>query len=240
VAVPDSERTASQYDAMAVEYANDNDDNSWNAYYERPATIELLGDVAGLDVLEVGCGSGPLTEWLVAQGARVTAFDVSPRMLQLAKERVGDSAQFLVADVTQPLTFAADQSIDIVVASLVLHYIEHWEPVLTELRRALRPDGTLVFSTHHPAMDWRIHSPDDYFAKKQITETWDKGPGHYEVTFWRRPLTEMTAAIGSAGFVIDKLIEPKPVPELEATNRRHFRMLSTRPQFLFFRLRVLA
>jgi 2-polyprenyl-3-methyl-5-hydroxy-6-metoxy-1,4-benzoquinol methylase len=59
--VGDSERTASQYDAMAVDYTADNSDNATNAYYERPAMIDLLGDLEGSRVLDAGCGAGQLT-----------------------------------------------------------------------------------------------------------------------------------------------------------------------------------
>jgi ubiquinone/menaquinone biosynthesis C-methylase UbiE len=62
---------------MAVEYDRHNASSAANSYYERPATIELLGNVHGKRVLEVGCGTGPLTEWLVAHGAAVVACDVS-------------------------------------------------------------------------------------------------------------------------------------------------------------------
>ncbi|MFA5884036.1 MAG: class I SAM-dependent methyltransferase [Acidimicrobiia bacterium] len=56
--------------------------------------VSLLGDVAGCRVLEIGCGAGPLTAWLVDHGATVTAMDVSPEMLRLAQQRVGGSADF--------------------------------------------------------------------------------------------------------------------------------------------------
>ena len=67
---------------MAVEYDRHNARSAANSYYERPATIELLGSVYGKRVLEVGCGSGPLTEWLVDHGAAVVACDVSATMLE--------------------------------------------------------------------------------------------------------------------------------------------------------------
>lgn len=223
-----------QYDAMAAEYAADN--NTYNAYYERPATIALLGDIRGKNVLDVGCGAGQLTEYLVEHGAKVTASDVSAEMVRLAKIRVGDRAGFVVTDIEEPLTFADDGSFDIVVASLVLHYLRDWEPVLREFRRVLRPNGAVVFSTHHPTMDWEL-SPGDYFATRQITEMWKKGSGEFEVTFWRRPLTEMTRAIAAAGFLIEQLVEPQPVPELRERSPRDYATLSTKPRFLFFRLR---
>jgi 2-polyprenyl-3-methyl-5-hydroxy-6-metoxy-1,4-benzoquinol methylase len=50
-----------------------------------PATMALLGNVAGLRALEVGSGPGVLTTWLVEQGAVVTAMDVSAVMLGLAR-----------------------------------------------------------------------------------------------------------------------------------------------------------
>jgi len=65
----DSARTASEYDAMAVEYDRHNASGAANSYYERPATIALLGEVNGKQVLDVGCGTGPVTEWLVDHGA---------------------------------------------------------------------------------------------------------------------------------------------------------------------------
>lgn len=45
------------YDAFAAAYTADNESNAWNAYYERPASLALLGDVAGLRVLDAGCGA---------------------------------------------------------------------------------------------------------------------------------------------------------------------------------------
>jgi SAM-dependent methyltransferase len=234
--VNDGKRSATQYDAMAEAYASDNVDSPFNAYYERPATQRLLGDVAGKRVLEVGCGAGPLTEWLVNKGASVTAMDVSPRMVGMAKARLGNRARILKGDLTAPLAFASDASFDLVVASLVLHYLRDWIGPLRELRRVLLAEGALVFSTHHPTMDAQIHSPDDYFATKQITETWTKGTGTFEVTFWRRPLTAMAEAIEAAGFLIERLVEPKPDSDLAQRDSESYQLLTTQPRFLFFRL----
>jgi len=236
----DGERVGRQYDAMAQAYAADVEDNAFNAYYERPATIRLLGDVAGKRVLEVGCGPGSLTSWLVQAGATVTAMDVSEEMVRTTRRRVGDRAQVLLADLEQPLRFLANGSVDLVVASLVLHYLRDWDRVFREFRRVLASDGLVVFSTHHPAMDWQLHRPDDYFAVDQITESWNKGGRDFPVTFWRRPLTAMTSAITAPGFVIESISEPKPTPELAQRDASAYRLLLTKPAFLFFRLRLSA
>jgi SAM-dependent methyltransferase len=221
---------------MSTAYRAGNDEGSFNAYYERPATISLLGDVTGLRVLETGCGPGALTQWLLDNGATVTALDVSPEMVRLAGERVGDRARILTADLAEPLTFMADASVDLVVASLVLHYLADWIAPLAEFHRVLAPGGAVVFSTHHPAMDWQLHSRDDYFAIKQVTETWHKDGQPFDVTFWRRPLTAMAAAINSADFVIDRLVEPEPLSELQQRDPQDYDKIRSRPRFLFFRL----
>ena len=233
--VNDGTRSAAEYDAMASRYVPKNEDGAFNALYERPATFALAGDVQGLRVLEVGCGAGPLTELLVDAGAEVTAVDVSSKMLELAHARLKHNATLLMADISKPLEFAEDRSFDLVVGSLVLHYVERWEPVLLEFRRLLRPGGAVVFSTHHPTMDWEL-APDDYFATCQVTDRWTMGDRTFDVTFWRRPLTAMTAAIAAAGFLIEQLVEPQPSPELADRDAETYRALATSPRFLFFRL----
>ncbi len=232
----DGKLAASQYDAMGTTYRAANDEGPFNAYYERPGTIALIGDVNGQRVLEAGCGPGALTAWLADNGASVTAMDVSPEMVRLATERLGHRARILNADLAEPLGFAPDASADLVVASLVMHYLADWTGPLAEFYRVLEPDGAVVFSTHHPAMDWQQHSRDDYFKVLQVTETWDKDGQPYEVTFWRRPLTAITAAISNAGFLIDRLVEPAPLPSLQQHDPRAYDKIRTRPNFLFFRL----
>lgn len=221
---------------MGAAYRAANDEGSFNAYYERPATISLLGNVTGLRVLEAGCGPGALTEWLCDHGASVTAFDVSPEMVRLTRERIGQRARVLTADLAEPLAVVTDASADLVVASLVLHYLADWTVPLAEFHRVLAQDGAVVFSTHHPAMDWQLHSPDDYFAIKQVTETWHKGGRPFSMTFWRRPLTAITAAISDAGFIIERIVEPPPLPELQQRDPQDYNKIRTRPRFLFFRL----
>ena len=155
-------------------------------------------------------------------------------MVNIARDRLGRLATFTVGDLSEPLPFESGL-FDVVVASLVMHYIEGWTPVQKEILRVLTPDGSLTLSTHHPTVDWRVHSRADYFAKKQSTETWTKGGRPFEVTTWRRPLSEIGNEIRKAGFAIDLLAEPMPVDSLLEIDPSTDEYLRTRPHFLFVR-----
>jgi predicted TPR repeat methyltransferase len=113
-------------------------------WYDRPAILRLAGEVAGRRVLELGCAAGVLTGQLADRGADVLALDREPQMVALARRRLQ------AADLQRPLDMVADASIGLVVASLVLHYLRDWRPLLAELHRCLAPPGALVFSVHHP------------------------------------------------------------------------------------------
>ena len=73
------------YDSFAAAYTAANENIVVNAYYERPAMLELAGDVAGRRILDAGCGSGPLFAALRDRGAIVTGFDKSAGMVELAR-----------------------------------------------------------------------------------------------------------------------------------------------------------
>ncbi len=233
----DGIRAAKQYDAMAEKYSDANDDGVYNSLYERPAMLSILGPLTGARVLDVGCGAGQLSAELADRGASVTGVDVSPAMIEIARGRLGARARFEVADIDDPLPFATD-SFDLVVASLVLHYIEDWVPALTEIRRVLTPAGKVTLSTHHPTMDWKLHSPENYFATKQVTETWTKGGSPFDVTYWRRPLTAMSEQFKAAGFAIETLVEPMPDRGLAARDAAQNEYLTTHPHFLLAALVV--
>jgi ubiquinone/menaquinone biosynthesis C-methylase UbiE len=156
-------------------------------------------------------------------------------MARLAQKRVAQRAHVLTADLSEELP-VPDASVDLVVASLVLHYLADWTLPLAEFHRVLAQDGAVVFSTHHPTMDWQLHSPDDYFAIKQVTETWLKDGRPFSVTFWRRPLTAIAEAISDAGFLIERILEPPPLPELQQRSPQDYNTIRTRPRFLFFRV----
>jgi SAM-dependent methyltransferase len=92
-------------------------------------------------VLELGCGAGDLSVQLLRRGARLTAIDVSPAMIELARRRAPE-ARFLLAPAEQ--TGLPDESFELVVGKWVLHHVDV-AAAATEIRRVLRPGGRAVF-----------------------------------------------------------------------------------------------
>ncbi|MHA1124396.1 MAG: class I SAM-dependent methyltransferase [Candidatus Heimdallarchaeota archaeon] len=228
---------ASYYDEMDDAYIRKTERNIHNAYYERPAIKALITDIKEKKVLEAGCGGGVLTEWLVNEGANVTAFDISEKMIGYAKKRLGNKAEILVADLSEPLTFVTDNSIDIIVASLVLHYVSNWLPFFEEFKRVLKEDGSIVFSTHHPHADWKWHDRPNYFKKELYEETWQIEGKPYTVKYYHRTLANMFAIFKKYGFYVDVLLEPLPVKEGKEIDPKSYERLLKNPQFLFIRLK---
>ncbi|HEV2131364.1 MAG TPA: class I SAM-dependent methyltransferase [Longimicrobiaceae bacterium] len=221
------------YEEIADRYAASVDTKPQNAFYERPAMLSVLPPLAGARVLDVGCGSGWYAEYLVRQGAAVTAFDNAPRFVELTRARVGDRARVLQADLAQPLSFAPDDAFDLVLCPLVLHYVQDWRAVFAEFRRVLRPGGWLVFSTHHPFMDWQEFRTEDYFRAELLEDDWKIGT----VSFYRRPLTAMSEDLAGAGFVIERLLEPQPTEEYRRADPEGYERLMKNPWFLVIRAR---
>lgn len=201
--------SADAYDRFADDYEAENASSLLNAYYERPAVLDLAGDVRGRTVLDAGCGSGPLAAELVARGADVVGFDGSPEMIDLARRRLGEAVPLTVHDLAEPLPYA-DETFDDVVASLVLHYLEDWDGPLAEIRRVLKPGGRLIASVNHPFAQVLNAPTEDYFATRLYDEDVELAGKRTVLTFWHRPLREVVRAVTGAGLSIRVIDEPAP------------------------------
>jgi ubiquinone/menaquinone biosynthesis C-methylase UbiE len=107
-------------------------------------------DIAGRDVVEIGCGTGKNTEWLAEHAASVVALDLSPEMLAKARKRVTSShVSFLEHDIqrTWPLP---DESVNAVIGNLVLEHVSNLRIIFHEAQRVLRSNGTLFICELHP------------------------------------------------------------------------------------------
>jgi SAM-dependent methyltransferase len=232
----DATRAARTYDAMGPAYADDTRTHPINAAYERPAMLAMTGEVQGKRVLDVGCAAGTLSSILADRGAYVLGIDVSERLVEIARREHGGRAQFRVADVGSPMPFLAAESFDFVIASLVLHYLRDWAVPLREFHRVLRPGGALLISTHHPTRDIEVSDPPaPYFDLILLSESWNKGGTEFDVRFYHRPLSAIVDAVVDAGFVIERIPEPRPDPAAFTGWPGLFERMSSGPWFLFIR-----
>jgi SAM-dependent methyltransferase len=236
------------YEQFAQRYADYVLTKPHNAYYDRPAVLSMLPDVAGKRVLDAGCGPGLYTQALLERGAEVVAFDVTPAFVRITQERVGKRARVLRADINQPLTFADDASFDLVIAPLVFDYVPDLAPVYAEIARVLNPGGYLVYSVSEPHSLWeylkrRVIPESDrdarawsYFKREQFTTTWRGfGKPEPEITSYHRPLADFLNPMIQNGLHLDELLEPQPTPEFADHDPERYERMMRNPLFMVIR-----
>ena len=222
-----------QYDVFADEFLGHAEDGFYNAYVDRPACLRLLGEVAGRRVLDAACGPGLYAAELARRGAEVVGFDHSPRMVEISRARVSQG-DFRVHDLADPIGWLPDRSVDLALCALAIEYVDDRVAALRELRRVLRPGAALVLSRQHPTGDWLRHRG-NYFDLRVVEEIWLRS---WHVRYWLAPLETTCTEFAEAGFLIERLVEPRPLPEAATVDRDRYHRLATEPTgFIAFRLR---
>ncbi len=141
--------TREGYDRWAHIY--DDEDNPLIAM-ETARFRQLLGDVQGLTIADIGCGTGRQTVAMAASGANVTAVDFSVGMMSKARAKPeAANVKFVQQDLARGLPFAS-QAFDRVTCCLVLDHIIDLTSVLGDMARICRPTGFVLISVFHPAM----------------------------------------------------------------------------------------
>lgn len=134
--------------------------NTWSQQYDTNANStrdlegqvlrKVLDNVPFTRVLEIGCGTGKNTEWLVQRAKHITAVDLSEGMLSKAREKVPSSkVRFVQADILEPWRFS-NGPYDLITFSLVLEHIEHLGPVLKGAAEHLAHGGHVFIGELHP------------------------------------------------------------------------------------------
>jgi SAM-dependent methyltransferase len=209
---------------------------------EHGAFIEMIGDVAELRVLDLGCGGGQLASYVAGKGAAsVTAIDASERMLRVARERWPHPRVDFQRIAIEDAVFG-DGAFDLVVSSLAFHYVADYEALIASIARWLIPGGRLVFSIEHPIYaarstdegwvgdaGWAI---DEYAVEGQRNREWFMTG----VRRYHRMLSTLLNGLSDAGLRIDRVEESWPTEAWLQTHPEHVEELR-RPMFLLVQAR---
>jgi ubiquinone/menaquinone biosynthesis C-methylase UbiE len=173
--------------------------NSWAAQYdtnenktrdlEGLALKKLLSGKTFKHCLEVGCGTGKNTQWLLTICDQMTAIDLSQGMLDIAKNKIqSDKVNFIEGDISNDWTFA-NQTYDLVTFSLMLEHIEDLDAVFQKLAK-VSDTGTRVYIGE-------LHPFKQYAGSKARFET---ETGTQVVTCFNHHVTDFIQAANASGF----------------------------------------
>jgi SAM-dependent methyltransferase len=214
---PDWDRYADEYQATHGAFLGDIG-FVWGPEGHTEADLGVLGDVDGLDVLEVGSGAGQCSRWVRSRGGRAVGLDLSFRQLQHSR-RIDEDSGLRVPSVLGTATDLpfADSSFDIVFCSFgALQFVADLPDAVAETARVLRPGGRFAFSITHPTR-WMF--PDDPTEAGLVAgqSYWDRRPyveiddetGVVSYVEHHRTLGDWVAVLAGHGFHIDTLLEPE-------------------------------
>lgn len=223
------------FDQLAIVYENTVDTTSlYNSEYERPSMLEQLPlDLSNLNVLDAGCAAGWYTDQLLQRGAKVVATDLSQEMVEATKRRVEEKATVICLDLEEKLPFE-NNTFDLIISSLTLHYIKDWNNTFSEFKRILKPNGLFLFSIHHPFTDVQLLEDANYFTTELIIDEWKKEGKSFKVPFYRRPLQSIINETVNY-FSIEEVIEPVPTMGFKEQAPEKYERLMKSPQFLIIK-----
>nr|DAF07661.1 MAG TPA: Putative S adenosylmethionine dependent methyltransferase [Bacteriophage sp.] len=184
----------------------------------------MLPDFKDKRVLDLGCGFGWHCRYAVENGAKsVIGVDISQKMLNEAKNKTKYENIEYICMAMEDIDFL-EESFDIVISSLALHYIKSFEDILDRIYKCLSKGGDFVFSVEHPIFtakglqDWHydgngniLHWPVDHYFTEGIRDAKFLGE---EVIKYHRTLTTYLNVLIKKGFEITGVVEPKPAEDM--------------------------
>lgn len=216
-----------------------------------PAQLELCGEVRGLGIIDVGCGNGYFARALARGGARVTGIDISPRMIEHAKQQEKAEPlgiEYRVLDAAALPAGFVPGSFDMVTSCLALQEMPSVDKVFGGVYALLRPGRRFVASITHPCTDtpFRVWERDKngtkrwlcidrYFERGAFEFAWSEWGPDFTTEGFRAPLEDWLGWILDAGFQLRALKEPRPTEQALRT-RPDLEDAARVPYYLFFDL----
>jgi 2-polyprenyl-3-methyl-5-hydroxy-6-metoxy-1,4-benzoquinol methylase len=216
-----------------------------------PALLRACGDVAGLRVLDLGCGQGYFTRALAAAGADALGVDLSDELVALAVQHERETplgAAYRAVSAAAVAEHWPAASFDRVTACMSVQDMADVGAVFRAAHTVLRPGGRMVFSVPHPLTDTPYREWDrdllgrkralkiaGYFERGAATCDWNMPRLAYRWTtpFWRYTLGEWCRLVTDAGFLIRAMDEPRPTAE-QIERRPELADCAMMPYFLLF------
>lgn len=205
------EDSLNAWEANAMYWDNymGDESNSFHCNAVRPYTEKLLGILPNDVVLDIACGNGNFSSRLALEGASVTAFDYSSKMIELAKKRradILDKVDFRVCDATkidELLALKGMRPFTKAVANMAIMDISDIKPLFNALYKLLDNNGIFVFSTHHPCFEY----PNNDYLKEDMSKGIAIEGQPLEHNYYHRTLEQLFNTAFKAGFVLDSLHE---------------------------------
>lgn len=192
---------------------------AWGVWALPEEEVEALGDVAGRDVLEFGCGAAQWSIALARQGARPVGLDLSERQLSHARRlaaRAGVRVALVHANAEH--TPFVDASFDIVFCDHGAVTYARPERTVAEAARILRPGGRFVFNIASPFIYLCWDEKTDRPVERMTRDYFDLGAMQdEEYTSYQLPYGEWLRLFRKHSFVVEDLIEPRPPAQAKTT-----------------------
>lgn len=243
--------SSASWDA-AADWWKDRSDagDPYREFVHGPALLRACGDVKGLNILDVGCGSGYFSRVLARAGANVQAIDYSGSLVELAaneEERDQLGIEYRQLDAALVGEGFGEQRFDLVTGCMSIADIEELDTALGGIFKVLKSGGRFCFSLPHPFASppenrWNQELDNwaggrmftRYYGRRRVASGLNRisgKPDGPEIRLWHMPVSDWQDLLIDSGFLVDRVIEPRPTPD-QVEEHPQFERIAEIPEFM--------
>ena len=244
------------WNSMAEAYEQfNNAPDSYSFNIEWPCIRELLPDIRGREVLDVGCGTGIFTFLLEEYGpAALTGLDLSEEMLKIARSKAlarGSKAVFVQGDAAG-ISEYVNNPVDFIFSSTTTHYLKDLPGFFSGITRTLKSGGSCILSVIHPVYsaqypiahgeafpadeEWNVRYLD--MRKRSYVQPWIEYNDVYENTLstsFHHTFGDYVNAMIGAGLKVDRICEPLPPEKWRETEPGRYESFLETPTYMILK-----